>query len=89
MVKTLIDHEKIPPTIHEIVEMLKDTEIELEESVTSKNTTATWGSSLYTNTNGRGGRVRGGPQGPVRPPPFLRPPGYPGIVGLPSGHQGG
>ena len=51
MVKTLLDHEKTPSTTQEIIEMLKDTEIELEELVTSQNTAATSESALYTNTN--------------------------------------
>ena len=51
MVKTLTDHEKTPSTTQEIIEMLKDTEIELEELVTSQNTAATSESALYTNTN--------------------------------------
>ena len=33
MVKTLIDHERTPSTTNDIIEMLKDTEIELEESI--------------------------------------------------------
>ena len=50
MVKTLIDHEKTHSTTQEIIEMLKDTEIELGESVTSQNTAASE-SALYTDPN--------------------------------------
>ena len=62
MVKTLIDHERTPSTTNDIIEMLKDTEIELEESVTltSENTAATSETALYTtDTHGQASTSRG------------------------------